>query len=434
MIAGMGDDRLTLSLGGDLAEAVRAAARDAGVSAPQWVGAVLAERLAPGPPGAPPDAAPPSTAPEASPAPRPGDPSGLADPAAWELVSEPTATFTVELPRGWDNRAWVVPTPTMKYPMVATTSPDGLTSLFSGDAELPMFLDPAAGMFPAPGTMLRPPTEARQFLAEWAQYRGGQRAEFRLLGVAEAPEVVETVLAGAARTGSQYTWVTAARAEAEYDQDGARVRAVYLGVTIGVGAMWLAQVHGVTSADDPAGFVPALLRLVASVQSTPGERQRLQAERMANDAQHQATMQMINQNTAMMTAGHQQRMADIQASGIAHQQNMASRQAAFDAGVDSWRQQQAGADAQHSAYMGGLRSGSAVPGSGGDPQQDFVNMINEERTVLDAQGDAHQVAAGADRYYHNEHSNTWVGLSDHQDIVEVTGANRDDYQEGTIQS
>ncbi len=57
--------------------------------------------------------------------------------------------------------------------------------------------------------------------------------------------------------------------------------------------------------------------------------------------------------------------------------------------------------------------------------------MREETTVLDAQGYAHQVEAGADRYYHHEASNTWVGLQEHQDIVEETG--NDDFQEGTIQ-
>lgn len=416
-----------MSIGGELAEAIRTAAAAAGASPAHWVGSVVAERLA----GENRSSATPAPEQDAG----EGRPRGGATaPTDWEQVTDDTASFSVSLPKGWQNRAWVVPTPTMRYPMVTTTSPDGRTTLFTGDAEIPMFIDPASGMFPAQGMALRPPTPAGDFLAEWLDYRARGRQGFRLLGIGEDPQLVELATRGAARNGTPVTWLTGARAVAEYDEAGARVRAVYLAATIGLGPGWLAQVHGVSSADDPETFLPALLRMVDSVVSTPAEQQRILAERQANDARHRATMQQIDQNTAMMTAGHQQRMANIQASGIAHQQNMASRQAAFDAGVDAWQQQQASSDAQHAGYLGGLRSGAATPGTGGNPQQDFVNMINEERTVLDADGQAHQVAAGADRYYHNQHTDTWVGLQEHQDIVEVTGANREDYQEGTIQS
>lgn len=453
----MGEDRLTFSVGGEFAEAIRQAAQAAGVSPAEWVGTVVARQLAGASP--PSEAAGPGalrTAPGSNDAPvgatpgtvpwshdapaasgTQGDPAttSLSDPAAWEQLTDETGTFSVRLPRGWQNRAWVVPTPAMKYPMVTASTPDGRTTLFSGDAEIPMFIDPSTGMFPAPpGMVLRPPTPAQQFLSEWVQYRHGGRRGFRLLGMEDDPQLVEVVAQAARRTGMQPTWLTGARARAEFTGDAGAIHAVFLVVTVGMGVGWFAQVHGVTSAGDPTGFVPALLELVASAESTPAEKQRLQAERMANDAQHQATMQMINQNTAMMTAQHQQRMANIHASGIAHQQNMAAQQATFDAGVESWRQQQAGADAQQAGYMSGLRTGGAVPGAGGNSQQDFINMINEERTVLDAEGQTHQVAAGADRYYHNQHTNTWIGLEAHQDIVEVAGVDRDDYQEGTIQS
>lgn len=359
---------------------------------------------------------------------------GLADPAAWELVTDQTGTFQVELPRGWQSRAWVVPTPAMKYPMVAATSPDQRTTLFSGDAEIPMFLDPAAAGFgPPPGMVVRPPVPAPQFLTEWVEYRHGGREGFRVRGLREEPVLVEQAARAAERSGIRPDWVTGARLDAEFADGPGVVAAVFLATTTGMGGMWFAQVHGVLSAGDPGEFVAALLRLVASAQSTPAERQRQQAERMASAAQHQATMAMIDQNTMMMTAQHQQNMANIAASSAAHQAAMTARQQSFDAGVDSWRDQQAAADGAHADAMAGLRGGGAGP-SAGDPQLDFLNAIREERTVLDAEGQAHQVEAGADRYYHNRHTDTWVGLQDNEDVVEATGGNRADYEEGTIQS
>ncbi|MDQ7994039.1 MAG: hypothetical protein AAGC63_13585 [Propionicimonas sp.] len=425
----MGGADLTFTIGGGSAAAIRDAAATAGLSPADWLADVVARELAAGrgaaagAGGAPPD-------PAAGGAPS-GTPGSLDDPAAWHLVVDDTGSFQVSLPRGWDNRAWVVPTPAMKYPMVVTT--DGATTLFSGDSDLPMFLDPGAGMFaPPPGTVVRPPVPAVQFLAEWVQYRHGSRPGFRVLGVTEDAGVADLTARGFARAGGQPGWVTGARLDAVFTEQGREIRAVFLAATVGMGPGWFAQVHGVLSPEDPAGFVPALLRLVGSAESTPAERERAQAERLASQAQHAATMQSIELNTAMMTAQHQQRMAGIQASAQAHQQGMAARQEAFDAGVVSWRGQQAASDQHHAATMAGLREGG--PAAGGTAQQDFVNLVREERTVLDAHGDAHQVEAGADRYFHNEHTNTWVGIQQHQDIVEVTGGNRDDFQEGTIQS
>lgn len=365
----------------------------------------------------------------------PAPATGLDDPAAWHLVRDQTGTFQVELPTAWQSQAWVVPTPTMKYPMVSAISPDQRTTMFSGDAELPMFVDPAAAGFgPPPGMVVRPPAAAPQFLAEWVQYRHGGRQGFRLGQVGDDQQLVELAAQAAGRSGIRPDWLTGGRVDAEFDGDDGPLSAAFFATTLGITGIWFAQVHGVISCDDPEDFVAALLRLVASAESTAEEKQRMQAERMASAAQHQATMQLIDQNTAMMTSQHQQRMANIQASGIAHQQNMAARRASFDSGVDAWREQQAGSDAQHADYLTGLRSGAAVPGSGGDPQQDFVNTLKEERTVLDADGQPHQVAAGADRYYYNRYTDTWVGLAAHEDIVEATGGNREDYQEGTIQS
>ncbi len=426
------DERLTLSIGGRLAAAVRAAAAAANMSPAQWAGAVLAQHSA--------EAAAPSASPDGQPSRSQQDQGArrplveaLVDPAAWEQVIDPTDSLAAVLPRGWQHRVWLVPTPVMKYPMVTTTSPDGVVTLFSGDAEIPLYLDPsAAPMGPLPGTMLRPPTPATEFLAEWAQYRHGSRPGFRVISAREEPAIVEVAMKTAQRDGTQPSWLTGARLTAEWNEDGRSVRAVFLATTTGISMGWFAGVQGVTGGDDPESFVPALLRMVAGMESTPAEKQRMWQQRMLADAQHQATMASIQQNTAMMTARHHQNMANIQASGQAFQAGMAQRQEAFDAGVQSWRAQQAGVDAAHAGFMGGLRSGAAQPGAGGDSQQGFVNAIREETTVVDAQGYAHQVAAGADRYYHHEYTDTWVGLQEHQDIVEVTG--NDDFQEGTIQS
>ncbi len=356
----------------------------------------------------------------------------LAELSAWQQVIDDTQTFLIALPVGWRSRAWVEPTPAMAYPMAQTTSPDGSTTLFSGDSGIPMFLDPSTSMFAPPGMALRPPTPAVNFLAEWAQFRYGSRPGFRQLDVREDPQLRDVAAQTVQRLGSPLTWLHAARLAATYlGEDGRPVRAVFLATTRGVGPGWIAQVYGVTSVEDPEPFVPAVLKLVATAQATTAQALRNQQEQARIAASHRSAMQLIDTNARISTAGHQQRIAGIQQQGEAFQERMREQQRSHDIAAQGWHERQAVGDAAHEQYLGGLRSGAAAPGASGDPQQGIVNAIREETTVQDAQGYAHQVAAGADRYYHHEHSDTWVGLQEHQDIVEVTG--NDDFQEGTIQ-
>lgn len=427
------EDRLTLSLGGELAAAVRAAAEAAGVSPAQWAGSALARHLATAGAQPAPTSGAPGAQPGASTSNAPRSLAGsLADPAAWEQLTDPSGAMTALVPRGWQNRIWVVATPVMKYPMLTCASPDGSVELFSGDSEIPFYVDPAAAMMGAPpGMKIAPPTQATQFLAEWVAYRYGSRPGFRVLSTTEEPAAAELVNRTAQRDGTQLAWATGARLSAEWNQEGSPVQAVIVASTAGVTVGWTARVFGVIGSD-PASFVPALLRIAESIDATPAEKQRMLQQQMMANAQHQATMGSIQQNTAAMTARHQQRMADIQASGQAFQAGMAQRQQVFDAGVDSWRQQQAASDRSHAGYIAGMQTGAAQPGMGGNPQRDFLNAMREETTVTDAYGYEHQVEAGADRYYHHEYTNTWVGLQEHQDIVEVTG--NDDFREGTIQN
>lgn len=441
-------ERLSLSVGGEFAAAIREAAARSGLSPAEWVGRVLADRLGnaqaveAGMAGRLPESSGAGLPAAGSDSPatraRPGEgrsaAEGLQAQSAWELVTDDTNTFTIALPIGWQSRAWVEPTPLMKYPMAQATSPDGGTTLFCGDSGIPMFVDPSTGIFPTPGTVLRPPTRALDFVTEWAQLRYSDRPGFRIVDSREDQQLGQLAVQLAQRLGSPGAWLFGARLTAEFTQDGRGVRAIFLATTRGVGPSWLAQVQGVISVEDPEPFVPAVLQLMSTLQSTPAEGQRLQQERTRSEANHQATMAQIAQNTAMMTEGHRQRMGNIQAQGVAFQRQMQERQATFDVGLQAWRQGQQAGDAAHAGYLGGLRGGGTA--AGGDPagaQQGYLNMIREEETVLDAQGDPHQVVAGSDRYFHNERTNTWIGIQEHQDIVEVTGDSRPDWTEGPVQ-
>ena len=418
------DDRLTLSIGGRLAAAVRSAAQAAGVSPAQWTGNLLAQHLtgaAAEPAAARPAARPPSLA------------EALADPAAWHQVTDDSGGYVTALPVGWRSRVWLEPTPAMAYPMVRATSPDGGTTLFGGDAAIPLYVDPAIAPFAPPGMQVRPPGHAVDLLAEWAQFRYGARPGYRQRDLREDPQLREFAIRVLQQQGISGPWLYAARLAAEFaDEDGRPVRAVFLGITRGAGQVWVVQVYGVISTADPEPFVPAVLQLLATGQPSAAQAQRNLQERATIDANHAATMETIATNTRISAQGHRERMGNIRQQGEEFQERMRDQRRSHDIAAEGWRERQAAGDIAHDGFMDGLRTGAAQPGTGGNAQQDFINTLREETTVLDAHGYAHQVEAGADRYYHNEHTNTWLGLQEHQDIVEVTGS--DDFREGTIQS
>lgn len=422
----MGDDRLVLSIGGQLAAAVRSAAQAAGVSPAQWAGSLLAQHFTGAAPERP-------DARQAAPAPPASLADSLADPAAWQQVTDDSGSYVVALPVGWQSRVWLEPTPAMAYPMARATSPDGGTTLFSGDSAIPLYVDPAIAPFAPPGMQLRPPGHAAELLAEWAQFRYGGRPGYRQLDLREDAQLRDLAARVLQQQGATAPWLYAARLAAEFaDEDGRPVRAVFLGITRGAGQVWIVQVYGVISTADPEPFVPALWQLLATGQASGAQSQRNLQEQATIASTHRATMGMIDANGQIAAAGHRQRMGDLQQQGRVFSERMREQRETHDLAAQAWREQQGSSDLGHAGFMDGLRTGAAEPGVGGNPQQGFLNALREETTVLDAQGYAHQVEAGADRYYHHEYSNTWVGLQEHQDIVEVTG--NDDFREGTVQS
>lgn len=413
-----GDERLSLSFGGELSRRIRSAADAAGQRPSEWVARVVSRAL--------------PAAEESSPTARATPPDAPAGELEWQEQVDPTGGFLAETPRGWRSELRFVQQPGGPRGSVVTVSPDGSTTLVNDDVEI--------GAFQAPGPMagflglpVRPPAPADRFGAEWLQYRFGARPGFRLLDVRPLPELVARFQQAAAEAGMAVEWCGGVLARAEF-RDGEGTVTVAAAVrTGGAQGIWTGGVGHVVSHGDAAAFVPALLRLMASVRPTPATAQRQQAEKAARDAQHRATMNQIQANTRDMTMRHQQNMAWIQQQGTMHQQRMADMQATFDSQNDSWRRQQAGLDAGHAATMSGIRSESSpFPAGGGDPQRDFINAMREERTVVDADGWEHQVEAGSDKYYRRDHDESWIGLQQHEDIRDVPGIDPDDYYETPI--
>lgn len=355
----------------------------------------------------------------------PGTPQ--TDPDRWETVLDATEQgFTIVLPRGWTNRAWLVRTGVAVNVVATSTSPDGSTTFFTGDPTLPVFAEPASVPFgTGPGVVARPGTSIEHFLPGWMQYRFGALPGFRIVGMKPFPPLLRRVVERSQRNGIVPAWATAAQLAFVF-RDGPRtLNGVTLGATSSLGTMWMAEVHGVTTTGDPEALVPALFEMLASSRTTPAAEQRMLQERAASAASHRATMAMIDQSTAQMQATHRQNMANIQASAQSHQARMDSLHASHDAHNQAWSRQQAGIDARHGAQM-------HASAASDDAHRRFLNTIVEQTTVVDGEGNTHQVAAGYDRYFHRKSDGAWIGLPSHQDLSGVPGIDPNDFEETKI--
>lgn len=350
-------------------------------------------------------------------------PPPSAAPGAWETVVDPEQKFSLAMPRGWQNRAWVKQNGPIPRQVATAASPDGATALFLGDPTIPQFIDPAAVAFaPPPGTVVRPYTPIEHFLPGYLHQRFGRLPGFAPGPMTPSPELARLVGQKLERAGAAQVWVTAARITFSYDDGPRRVGALLLGFSASIGGIWMVDTYGVSTEGDPAPFVPALLEMVASQQATPAMHQRQMQERARSAAQHQATMQSLATNAAILRSNHQQSMANLQGMAASHQAHMADLHAGHDAHNAAWQAQQTTQDAAHAARV-------QAPD---DAHRRFLNLIAEERTVIDGEGHTHQVQDGYDRYFRRRVDGTWIGTKDQRDLRGLPGVNPDDYEEVKI--
>ena len=344
-------------------------------------------------------------------------------PHAWEMLSDAEQVFTLSMPRGWRNRAWFKNNGPLPHQLATAESPSGETSLFLSDPTLPMFMEPAAAMFgPPPGVVARPYTSIEHFLPAYAQQRFGGLPGFRPGAMVPSPELYQMVGQSAQRAGAAQVWITAGRLTFTFDEGPHRIQALLFGSSTSFGPNWLVDVHGISTVGNPEAFAPALLEMLASRRTNPAILQRQLQERARSAAQHQANMAVINQGTAILQANHQQNMATLQGMATSHQARMAALHESHDAHNAAWQRQQ---EAQMAAHHAQVHSSD-------DAHRRFLNVIAEERTVIDGEGNTYQVTDGYDRYFRRRSDGAWIGTPSHRDLRGIPGVNPDDYEEVKI--
>ena len=331
----------------------------------------------------------------------------------WEVVTDPVEqAFTIEMPKGWKNTAYLRRDGIVATPIVTATSPDGQTSLFIGDTKLPKSIEPwGATPFLDANTQVRAFMPAPYFLPDYIPWRFGGLPGFRITGVGPAPEIERRAVEGAQRAGAYDARVTAAELSFEYQQDGKTVKGLIYGMTASIGMVWFAELSGISGSDDPHQYTATLMQMAAS-HKTSAEWQRRENQAAANrQFQHEQTMAHIHQNTRILQQNHQNNMATLHGMAASHQLRMDAIHAAGDASTAAYYQRDQASDTM---------------------QRGFLNYVTDEHTVATPNGQTFQVDNRYDRYFINKNDNTYIGVKGADDLNNFQGINPNDYEEAKI--
>lgn len=335
-------------------------------------------------------------------------------PEGFVTLTEPKEqAFTVKMPDGWKNQVALVQVYDQKRPVVTAVKPGGNTFLFLGDPRMPSFAVPTPefnASIPLANAhpLLKPApfTPAKPFFTEYLKKKFGKLPDFRIVGTAPNPRMESLARASAKKHGLNAE-ITAVLIAFDYRDKGKLIRSLINGMTLKNGPVWVADVNGVSTTDNPTQYNDLLLQMAESFHSNPEWQAK---QRQLSQQRHEATMAMIQANTAAMTRRHEANMAAIQSSAARHQQRMADLHAAGDARMSAWKEQQAQNDASH---------------------EGFLNYIKGENTVVNSSGATFQVEAGQDRYFKNKTNNTFIGTDsakELEDLRKIWGLNPDDYE------
>ena len=346
-------------------------------------------------------------------------------------VTEPMeGAFTIQMPGGWRNQAYLQREHDMNRIIASSVSPDGGTMIYLGDPRIPYFMEPNPYINPQlmafnPSFRMQPYSPAEGFFQDYLRQFFGRVPGFRVTGTAESPEY-QRILAEEARRSGHQTRSTSVCIAFEHNHKGQPMRCVLHGVTSTIGTAWHAELFTVnTTGGDLDRHSGLALRMAASRRLNPAwaEAQRgLQAQRLAMGQQQ---IDHIHNMTQVQTQGHYQRMQGIQAFGQANTGMHEQRMAQSDAQHQAWTAQ---SNAQHQGWMEQQSRDDAM-------QQARVNAIREEHTVVDGSGDTYQVDSHHERYYVNQSDNTYIGTGDTTEVNDLRrthGVDPDDFEEGKI--
>ena len=322
--------------------------------------------------------------------------------------------FTVQMPKGWNNRGYSARAYDIHRSVCISVSPDGDTVLFSGDPSLPQYFLPRAAtpihyQFAKVNPLIKieDARPADVYAQEYAKRKFGKLDGFQVQGVDDDPKTANSMREAFAKHGMQIE-ASSAILNFTYTDKGSKSNGkLFISVAVN-DSIFSVDVSGISTKGKPADFEPMLMKIRTTFKVNPqwqAKQQQLHQQRMAQ----------IEAHGRMMTQRHNENMAWIQRSAQRHQARMQSIWASNDAQMQSYWQRSANSDLQH---------------------QRFLNYINDENTVVGSDGKAFQVDNSYERYFMHKRNGTYLGGDKTWDLdtLRKFNLNPDDYEEVKIRN
>ncbi len=157
----------------------------------------------------------------------------------WETVTDPAEqAFTIDLPKGWKNEAYLKRKGVATVSIATSESPDGSAALFYGDPKMPSFVDPQAAVpqnHNDPNVRIEPYRPAEKFLPEYVKTRFAKLPGFKITGVFSEPELVEKNRQTLRSVQVPIEGLHSARVDFDFQQDGSVRHGSLFGSTLNMG-------------------------------------------------------------------------------------------------------------------------------------------------------------------------------------------------------
>lgn len=316
-------------------------------------------------------------------------------------ITDPVeASFTLEMPKGWRNQAYLKRLHNQIRVVVTSLSPDNNTLLYMGDPNIPSFMRQSLGLpITNPMVKVKALVSPEEFFPDYVKKKFGKLPDFQITSTGTDPEFQRVTAEHIARTGTPVD-VNTTQVAFTYSEKGKPMHGLINGTILSNSAIWIADVSGISTTGDPKQYQGMLLAMADSHHTSPEWKRKEQEN-------HETRMAILRQN-------HANDLALYRSWNRSHEMRMQAIQATGDASMQSWYQRQAQSDDNH---------------------RSFLNYINDEHTVVSSSGKAYQVDNAFERYYVNKNNNTYIGTkstTDLDDLRRTAGVNPDDYEEVKI--
>lgn len=311
-------------------------------------------------------------------------------PSAMVTVTDPVnGAFSAQVPEGWDTVAYSNVEGQVVRSVITTVSPDGGTVLFAGDPKIPSYWNPDAAdeMTVRFAEMLDSMelayyVPADEYGVNYVTEKFGELDGFTMGAVERDTAREQQLMSQYQSAGVGPTDLRIALVRFSFvDGEGSPSNGGVTVFTADLGHVWQVQVYGAATNGDLDTFVEAAGSMMQSIQPQADFQATLQQR-------HQDTMALIERRTEEMTRRHEANMQWIQDSANAHQQRMQAIWASNDAQIASYYDRMASMDVGH---------------------REFLNYVNDERTVQSSSGTKHQVDDGYQRYWMNPATGEYAG-------------------------